>query len=149
MLRRRNHEDSYVPAEINGSRRAPGCRAHGSATSLLLIDHRVIPPSTALASLTVSWGRRYHPSCRTRGRWAVWIVKGALLGILLFILAGISYMWIRIKIGLHLFANGHTHGTLPHYESTQLLHNPVFWPLSAVSNRSKAFWALPAAAARQ
>lgn len=57
----------------------------------------------------------------------MWIVKGALLGTLFFIVTGISYMYIRIRIGMYLYAHGHTHGTLPYFESTQLLHNPLFW----------------------
>lgn len=57
----------------------------------------------------------------------MWIVKGVLLGILFFVVGGLSYMWIRINIGAYLFVHGHTHGTLPYYESTELLHNSLFW----------------------
>lgn len=62
----------------------------------------------------------------------MWIVKGVLLGILFFVVGGTAYLWIRIRIGMYLYtqavrAGRPTHGILPYYESTQLLHDPRFW----------------------
>ncbi len=62
----------------------------------------------------------------------MWIVKGALLGILFFIVGGLSYIYIRIRVGVYLYARAvkagrPTHGILPYYSSTDLLNDPRFW----------------------
>lgn len=62
----------------------------------------------------------------------MWIVKGALLGILLFIVGGLSYIYLRKKVALYLYAQAakagrSIHGILPYYSSTDLMNDPRFW----------------------
>ena len=67
----------------------------------------------------------------------MWIVKGVLLGILLFIVGGISYAGIRVGIALHELAQRVRAGTITHGQGGtqvdvriwlwQLGHSPVFW----------------------
>lgn len=54
------------------------------------------------------------------------IVKGVLLGIVLFIVGGISYVGIRVGIGLYRVA-GTAGGTQYDILRFGLLHNPVLW----------------------
>lgn len=64
----------------------------------------------------------------------MWIVKGVLLGILLFVVGGISYVGIRIAIAVHRLAEQVRAGTARHGGGAQydirgylvLLHSPVF-----------------------
>ena len=56
----------------------------------------------------------------------MWIVKGILLGILLFIVGGISYVGIRIGIGWYRVA-GMGGGTQYDIQRFRLLHSPVLW----------------------
>jgi len=65
----------------------------------------------------------------------VWIPKGILLGIVLFIVGGISFVGIDIAIGLYRLTQQLKAGTARHGGGTQydislwlnLLHSPVFW----------------------
>ena len=63
----------------------------------------------------------------------MWIVKGAVLGILLFIMGivgRLTYIYIRISFGVYLYtqalkAGRPTHGILPYYSLST--DDPRFW----------------------
>ena len=62
----------------------------------------------------------------------MWIVKGVLLGTVLFIVGGISYVGIRIGIALYRLvqqakAGTATQGGGTQYDIRGLLQSPVFW----------------------
>jgi hypothetical protein len=62
----------------------------------------------------------------------MWIIKGVLLGLLLFIVGGISYVGIRTAIALHRLAQQLKAGTAVHSGGAQwdiraLFYSPIFW----------------------
>ena len=64
----------------------------------------------------------------------MWVVKGILLGIGLFILSGITYIGIRVRIGLYRLAQAVKAGTASHAGGVQwdirgLFYMPIFWLL--------------------
>lgn len=62
----------------------------------------------------------------------MWIVKGVLLGVLIFAVGGISYAGIRLAIVFHRLAQQIKAGTATHgggieYDIRLWLHDPVLW----------------------
>jgi hypothetical protein len=64
----------------------------------------------------------------------MWILKGVLLGTLLFVVSGISYVGIRVAIGLYRLAQAVKAGTASHGGGAQwdirgLLYMAILWVL--------------------
>ena len=86
----------------------------------------------------------------------MWIVKGflgVLLGIVFFIVGGLSYIYIRIRLGMYHYAQAvkagrSTHGILPYYSlfgggSSDLSRDPRFW-ITLVAAIAVGLWIMRA-----
>ena len=80
----------------------------------------------------------------------MWIVKGALLGVMIFIVAGISYILIRVGITKYRLAQAGSH----YYQISfhvrwliHLIHQPIVWAVLVISV-AIGIWIIRAGATR-
>jgi hypothetical protein len=57
----------------------------------------------------------------------MWILKGVLLGTLLFVVSGISYVGIRVAIGLYRLAQAVKAGTASHAAHSGIFGDCYTW----------------------
>jgi cell division protein FtsX len=64
----------------------------------------------------------------------MWLVKGVLLGVVIFIVGGILYTVIRVRIVMHRLAQTYKTDTMfVGFKVGALLHDPVVWGVLFVS----------------
>ena len=63
----------------------------------------------------------------------MWIVKGILLGVVIFIVAGISWFLIRVGITKYRIAQAGSHYYKIAFNLRSLIHSPIIWAALFIS----------------